>query len=287
MDILRSIINERTCMISLIEQYKEICIDYADSMEEWLNRTSHSLEEIHKNNITAYENQFIGFSNEYKLLMAERERVKPIHAWDFNIFDTILFNRPETNLHTPFLKNLLNPKGSHGQNDTFYKLFLKHILKDDQRIPEFLNESYSDYLIPNGDKFIRNSETKNGGFIDIFIESANLKKPFAIIIENKWLSPDSGLNQLYKYYRHYTFHNEKRYNDKNLLVIYLTKHGRDPDRKKITKRNFNTLISQNKDINYFTLSYKKNIRAWLNECVEHCQSEKVKWTIEQYIEILK
>ena len=43
----------------------------------------------------------------------------------FNIFNILNLSQDETKLHTPFIAELLNPKGSHGMNDAFLREFIE------------------------------------------------------------------------------------------------------------------------------------------------------------------
>jgi len=43
----------------------------------------------------------------------------------FNIFSILRQETDEVNLHSRFIYELLNPKGSHNQGDTFLEIFLK------------------------------------------------------------------------------------------------------------------------------------------------------------------
>ena len=64
-------------------------------------------------------------------------RVNKQLAESFNIFSVLNLNTYETKAHTPFLKNLLDPLGSHGQIDLFYNHFIKRIIKDSERYNNF------------------------------------------------------------------------------------------------------------------------------------------------------
>lgn len=43
----------------------------------------------------------------------------------FNIFNILNLSQDETKLHTPFIAELLNPKGSHGMKDAFLREFIE------------------------------------------------------------------------------------------------------------------------------------------------------------------
>ena len=97
----------------------------------------------------------------------------------FNIF-TILRNRDEeVGLHSRFLFELLNPKGSHNKQDEFLKLWLD--------VLEITDFSLDNVLA-----------RRERGSIDILLTNRNRQ---AIIIENKIWAEDQ-LNQLERYHTH-------------------------------------------------------------------------------------
>ncbi len=52
------------------------------------------------------------------------------NAHDFNIFTLMLKAGDEVNLHSKFIAELLNPKGTHHQGQQFLALFLEEIKLD-------------------------------------------------------------------------------------------------------------------------------------------------------------
>ncbi len=176
---------------------------------------------------------------------------------------------------------MLDTNGSHGQKDLFYKLFLYETLGE-EKAQKYINKNHQEYLIKT-EEFIKNESDR--GRIDLTIQSTNPYNKFAIILENKWDSVDSCPDQLYKYYRNYTNPLGKAYNDENLVVIYLTKHGGNPNL--VITEEFDFFLSNNNRKNYFPISYFQTIRNWLEKCIQFCKSEKVKYLIEQYLNILK
>jgi len=122
----------------------------------------------------------------------------------------------EVNLHSRFIYELLNPKGSHNQGDTFLEIFLKDI--------------DIDYNI---DMFELYKEQYN---IDILIKS----KKQAIIIENKIDTQDHS-NQLSRYIDSMK---KQGYKENDIKTIYLTLYGEEPN-ESITNI---ILLSYSKDI---------------------------------------
>jgi hypothetical protein len=49
----------------------------------------------------------------------------------YNLFHILKIRHYESRVHTPFLVNLLSPKGSHAQGDLFYRVFLEQVFRND------------------------------------------------------------------------------------------------------------------------------------------------------------
>jgi len=251
--------------------------EHISNYNAFFNNCTKELNAFIKDHITEYEASFNHFANYYSIIIDEKKRTDNIEAWDFSLFDILKFARPEENLHSPILTSLLDSKGSHGQKDLFYKLFLQTILPENE-VNKYINQNHADYFIKMEDHI---DNGNNQGRIDIVIKSTSQKR-FAVIIENKWYSPDSCPDQLYKYYTYYT--KTLKYKDVNLLVIYLTNHGNDPSW--VESDDFNKFINTNKWKNYFPISYSYHIRNWLISCYNECESNKVKIIIEEYLKII-
>ena len=219
------------------------------------------------------------FINEYRKLLIEKRKTDIWLSPKYSIFDVLKFSRPEEQIHSPFIFHLLDTKGEHKQGDRFYKLFINSIIPK-SRSSQFINVDSSQYFFKLEQKTI----SKIGdGRIDIFIKSKNTKKPFAVIFELKWNSPDSSQDQIYKYYS--SIKESKEYSDDKVLMIYLTKKGRPP--KLVKSRKFVEIINNKNHQNFISISYEKEILNWLELCISECKSNKVKETINQYIEHLK
>ena len=65
-----------------------------------------------------------------KLLKSEiehQESTKRLTEQDFNVFEILKLSTSEVRTHSAFIAELLNPRGSHGQQDKFFKLFIDEI----------------------------------------------------------------------------------------------------------------------------------------------------------------
>lgn len=160
----------------------------------------------------------------------------------FNIFNILNLSQDETKLHTPFIAELLNPKGSHGMKDAFLREFIK-VSDIDTELDTKEATVETEYSIG-----YKNNDSTEGGRIDIFVYD---NKKNAIIIENKIYAGDQK-NQLLRYYN-YAFKNKFKFN-----IIYLTLYGDAASEKSLGNINFD----------YDCLSYNNDILSWLERCVQ-------------------
>ncbi len=111
----------------------------------------------------------------------------------FNVFNVIGLWSEEVRLHSAFIAELLNPKGSHGMGDKFLKAFLELIDKDE----EFIDSSkVSKDMV---ERYVGRKTETEGGRIDIIVEDGTN----ALIIENKIYARDQE-NQLLRYHNYAT-----------------------------------------------------------------------------------
>lgn len=170
------------------------------------------------------------------------EEISKVSGDNFNVFRVIELTSDEVRLHSKFLAELLNPKGSHGQGSKFLDLFIQQF--DIKNVD-------SETSKVDVEKYIGNKTKDTGGRIDILIEDS---KQNAIIIENKIYASDQE-NQLKRY------SNYKR--NYNKLIFYLNLDGSDPSE--------NSYQDLEKDKHFKIISYEYDILNWL----ENCKKESV------------
>jgi hypothetical protein len=197
-------------------------------------------------------------------------------ASTYNIFEVLNIHTLETVTHTPFLANLLDVKGSHGQGALFYKSFVEHIFsKNPIEVQTFLPQNegylncYQEYFCGNG-------------FIDIFIHNRNSQNPFAIILENKIYAGDQK-DQLKRYYTFARSH--LNLSDDKILLVYLTINGRFQDSEhSIDQETRRKLQNKNRLIQ---LSYRYDIPEILSSALPAVKAQRIKEIIYQYTSILQ
>ncbi len=178
----------------------------------------------------------------------------------FNVFQVIGVTTAETRLHSAFLTELLDVKGSHGLKDKPLKTFIRKCL-----------DAEFDFQTVNAISKVEHSigikTATTGGRIDIIVWDNENK---AIIIENKIYAGDQEY-QMLRYYNH-----SKTYADSRL--IYLSLDGKTPS-------NFST---GGETFDYKALSYKFDIIEWLTECKQLAVDfPLVREAISHYINLIK
>ena len=130
------------------------------------------------------------------------------NAYDFNLFTLMLKAGDEVNLHSKFIAELLNPKGSHHQGRKFLDLFLEEIrVKVPRCGVDVFREKYN---------------------IDILLKSSD----YAIIVENKIYTQDHS-SQLSRYLEKMEV---EGYKQSNIYLLYLTLFGQKPTEAKVKDR---------------------------------------------------
>ena len=200
----------------------------------------------------------------------------------FSVFEYLNFSRFEEQLHTPFLRMLLDKDANHGVGKGFLQAFLDKIVE--KLKPGFqydVNSSHVEYKdVYLGNNEISEDGTSTGGRIDILLYD---DKKHAIIIENKFdrygNPAQDQPKQLERYYNHGK--DDKKYED--FILIYLTPSGQYAS-KDSTGPN---------TITYYPVSYdlsdnKPNILSWLDACLNISKGcPRIHEVIKQYITFIK
>lgn len=178
----------------------------------------------------------------------------------FNLFQVIGVTTAETRLHSAFLAELLDVKGSHGLKDKPLKAFISKCLD-----AEFGFQTTNALTKVEHSIGIKTATT--GGRIDIIVWDRENK---AIIIENKIYAGDQEF-QLLRYFNH-----SKSYT--NSRLVYLSLDGKIPSK-----------FSMGGELFYYkTLSYKFEIIDWLTECKQLAVDfPLVREAISHYINLIK
>lgn len=196
-----------------------------------------------------------------KAINKKYDNILSITGEGYNIFRILKMQSAENKLHSAFLANLLDPKGSHGQKDVFLKLFIDLIIPKD-----FLFDTPLAKVVVEKHVGFKNVDKTEGGRIDICITD---QKNREILIENKIYAIDQE-NQLLRY----SNYNKKAY------LIYLCLNS-----ESVSEASCKGLIL-NED--YHIVTYKSQIIKWLTYCKKEAVSHPIlRETITQYINLIK
>jgi hypothetical protein len=167
---------------------------------------------------------------------------------------------PGENRVSDILANLLNPEGSHGQEDRFLRLFLEAVR------PKGIN--YEDGMKV---KVRREDPTSLNRRMDILVELGEQ----TIAIENKIQAGDQD-SQI----SHYCDELDRR---GNYVLFYLTPTAKNPSSYSIDPSKFDFL---QKDGKLRCISYREEIQRWLTSCIKECEAEKVRWFLKDLAEFV-
>jgi len=196
----------------------------------------------------------------------ESKRINKYYARDYNIFNVLKIHKDEDRTHSPFLANLLNPNGEHGQGEIFVKAFLEYLSKKKKvGIPK--EGSWDNWHIKTEDYIQNDNESR--GFMDIVLR--NYRHGILIVIENKIYALEDPY-QLEKYCRHMQDETGFQYR----ILLYLTRDGREPNNPPI-----------NRDVQFNLLSYNEDIKTILEQSKDQIKARKIKDIVEQYLEIIE
>jgi hypothetical protein len=210
------------------------------------------MEEKYLKKIKIKMNKVEKIYNDYK-----KTQIK--HGGSFNICSILRKHNDEVNLHSKFIYELINPNGSHQQEDKFLRLFIEEAL-------ELKDFEFNELKIKREDLTDENKR------IDFTIESSN----YLIGIEMKIDAGDQN-KQMYSYYEELKKRNRANKPKKNIKLFYLTRYGNEPSNQSIH------ILKSNQ---YNLLSFSIDIKWWLDKCIEQTNIIKLKESIKQYLEIV-
>ena len=219
-------------------------------------------------------NDIINILNQVRIVSRKikEQRIEKFERGEnYNIFNDLGFMSDEVHLHSMFLANLLNPKGSHGQRGKFLEAFLKMLQKSFPAISADNLELNITNASVEVEKYIGRQTDSEGGRIDIYLTDGK----HSIIIENKIYAGDQH-HQMLRYWN-YGMSQKGNDTEKSFVLIYLTLDGCSPSKDSLGDEDL-------KENDIVCLSYKSDIRGWLDRCVELAsRTPLVRETINQYI----
>lgn len=200
--------------------------------------------------------------SEVSKILEKHETSRQLTGSDFNIFSILNVESDETKI-CRVVKELLDPRGTHYQDNIYLKLFLEEVM-------DIHNVDSKNAIIRREDR------TGEGNRVDITID---IKPSYFIAIEVKINAP-LGKDQLERYYNDA----KKRNPNPNPIIVYLSKFKNPP----LDKNNGlgNTLKA--KDVKHITWS--EDIINWLELCLQQPQTQQIasiQEILKQLISIIK
>ncbi len=208
---------------------------------------------LNKSDVDDIDN-IITLFNEYE---QKRDAQRHRGLNDFNPFTIVLKGHYEVQLHSRFLRHLLDPHADHYQGDLFLQLFL-----DKCGLPDFFNDT------------MRCQTYNEYEYIDIYITDGSKH----LIIENKIWTGDQP-DQLKRYVEDIE---EEGAGKESIAVIYLSL---DRDGKK----RYPNLKSEFSSVKEFeSIHYDKEITEWLKDAYEQVANiTNLSLGIRQYQEVIQ
>ena len=199
------------------------------------------------------------FSVASSSLRQEEQNWQKATAPNFNVFRVLHLQRRETKLHSRFLAELLDPRGSHGQADRFLTAFLDAGKNVGFRCPsqwptDAIWEITTEEVVSESDR------------LDIVLRCPAAR--FVMVIENK-VDAAEGSKQLSRYYEDWL---KKQPADFRNLV-FLTPDGREPETISVDKCS--------------CLSYRDHITGWLRKLVDKIEADRLRFAIDQYLQVVE
>ena len=195
-----------------------------------------------------------------QVIASHQAQIARLSGVNFNVFRLLRMEEDEVRLHSRFIAELLDPKGSHGQGSAFLEMFLRQVecsLPPSSRIDARRARVERERYIGRVEM---SDADPTGGRIDVFITDDTRH----ISIENK-IHHGEGDHQVDRYCN---------YSPRN-FVLFLTLDGREAE-------------AVEKEDHYNPISYKKHIVPWLERCHKHCTDLPVlRESIKQYLVVVR
>ena len=209
------------------------------------------------------EHFFDTITHRVELTETQQRRRDKRCATAFNVFHWIA---PDENKLSDILKDLLDPKGSHGQGDLFLRLFFKQLgLGSNPKLTK--NAAVKREAPTHGILKYRRR-------LDVFVEASVL-----VAIENKVDALDQK-DQVKHYLEHLQYCT--RGGGKKSVLVYLTPNGRRPE--SIQRALFDEANACGR---LRCWSYQDDLREWLEKCRRECEAQKIRDFLLDFINYIE
>ncbi|MGS0724852.1 PDDEXK-like family protein [Shewanella sp. 0m-11] len=194
---------------------------------------------------------------ELSLIDRKYEKTNRVDECRFNIFSLLRRESDEVALHSRFIGELLNPKGTHNQGGIFQRLLLQQLSESSQKF--------------NGEFTLEVERTLGErGRIDLLL----IGKHDVIVIENKIYAQDQD-----KQLERYNLAMNDYFHDKKKHLYYLTLFGEEPSTTSLGSLNSGEVQC---------ISYLTVITEWLESCIREVYDlPSLRETIIQYRKLVE
>lgn len=180
----------------------------------------------------------------------------------FNLFLLLGIADKEVKTHSALLADLLNPRGTHDQGALYLQGFLALVARK-----AGLEISREEIAASATSGWVVETERVTGyGNLDLVLERR--EPPLLIVIENKIYAGDQN-EQLSRYWK---WMEQRGDEDTRRILVYLTIEGGESPSAE--------------DAPYLCLSYRNDIRSWLESSRAGTSSPRMLETIDQYLQVL-
>lgn len=205
------------------------------------------------------ERFFMGVGQRMEAAEVEQRRRNKKEATGFNVFDYI---DPYENDLSDVLRDLLDPKGDHGQGELFLKLLCEKLGYVGASLGLANAKVQTEAPTHGIEKYRRR--------MDVFVDAGVL-----VAIENK-VDATEQKDQVKAYLEHLRVCTKG--NGKRSVLIYLTPNGRRP--KSIDRAEFEEARLEGK---LCCWSYRDDLWEWLESCRKQCAARKIQDFLGDFI----
>lgn len=192
---------------------------------------------------------------------------------DFNVF-RLLQRTTDENVISAVIADMLSPDGTHGQGRVFLDAFKDNVCAS--FADRIRHRETAPHTTTSWEERVRvhlEYSTDKGRRIDIVVAFG---QHFLLGIENKIYAYDQQ-NQLQDYLSYLESCGREH------ALLYLTPSGRRPSTFSISDENVESANGKT----LFWISYGGDIVTWLKECARHCESDRYRNFIKDFIECVK
>ena len=217
--------------------------------------------------------------NRISQIRQKHELVAELTGENFNVFRILGLQASENRTHSAFLRELLDPRGTHGVGDAFLKAFIRMLRSQFSDLKAFkIEQIIEDALIEA--KVVaelhlgyKSEDLTKGGRVDLAITP--FTGAWRIFIENKIYAGDQEC-QLVRY----------KNGGSNALLLYLTLNG--DEASKYSTENSVSGDKLKSGVDYIPISYGEHILTWLEDCAKQASGRPlVRETIVQYAHLIR